>query len=1372
MTKFLGLCTFLCASLALNASPFTDQETHKLKHDIQLLQDTADGIHDLQFSDYFLHSLRQKHRIFSQYYADPDVSEDDKLKVKALYQSLNETLSLYLTDIKLLDFTEPSSERGQSQAVIAGYIIDSQSQEPLVNSYVALYNNQGLFAEYTRTDNIGRYAFTNLSAGEYFVRSGGFNNYVQQFSDGVICPGGIGQGCEINDLTPITLSANEIKQGIDLSLIQSGIIKGQVNTQSTIELYDEFAELITSVSSEYYGGNYTINVPPNLNGNFYIKYSSTDYFSQLYNDVLCQPGCDVTNGTPIQVSPYETVVLDNVQLQNYSRISGSLSYNNVHDIGSQRVRTYVLDQNGDIVSSTYIYSDQDSWHSPPLPDGQYQAFINSSGYISQFFNNKNCIDYDPNDCLMVSPDTIHHSASIDTEQINFSLDQKSTIQGHIFDQQGMPVNYSSIDVYDIEGNKLYDRVHRSQNHYIIFGLSAGQYYITAHNSSHLTSFYPDIVCQDTDHYGNCNDTPPAQAILTVSGNNHLLNKDITLTKGASITALVKDTQQQPLNGKTFVLLDHNHQFIKEFHTYNQTEITFLNLPLGEYYVGVRDKDPHSAGYYNGLICDSYYNCPKHSATKITLSTYSNYGPYQVTVQEKGAINFNIISNKDGTSVTQGTIEIYNSNGLKVDYGSPSSTIYLSSGIYYAIFKQSSAYSGDWFVNKVYGAGNCPEQCNPFSGTPIYVPQQGTVDVTMNLDAYFKISGTVAFQDINNYADRSTIKIYRSNQISDSATTYSSSYAFYLTGSEPLKIAAENSNYYRQVYNNVNCLGADCGLGQATVIHPALNTERVVDFNLQPMNRLSGQITDKNNQPLIDFPVRLRKRHSYRDTTTDSFGRYTFTAIYPGEYNVSTRPMDQYFATRHTGEACEDYCAYDEQVSITVPATGQVNNINISPVKKGGIQVKNLRFQDGQSAYNLTVTIYNFENNEYINFDRTSSVGDTEVMYIPTGNYYITASSNSSYSYLPRSMYPNINCRNKSLNDCAQLATIITLTDDSVIILDDFVIHEPGKLAVTLRDADTQSFIDETRNYAFYDSDMNLVTRKSISPDNSITLPPGDFYLMAEPNSSSHYSAQLFPDVICPRGIGLDCIVSQGQTFTVSDNQQSNVVFQLNKKPTLQLTAVDSYSLQPISSRIKIYKDLTEGYVHSNDYQTHHTLYLDPGEYYARIDPQYNSFYPSILYPDVICEFYDNDDCDHFAAQSFEVTSTGQVPVTVEMPLLKGIQGQLVNGVTQLPIESGTIDFWATYGRHEFAVMTSENGYFSAPLSGNYYLSTDIPQNLTVYNEVYNNRHCFDGSAYWDLCDLRGGEVIKINNETPLRKDIMIVLDGDAIFNNSFENITP
>jgi hypothetical protein len=145
MTKFLGLCTFLCASLALNASPFTEQETLKLKHDIQLLQDAADGIHDLQFSDYFLQTLRNKHRIFSQYFADPNVSGDDKLKAKTLYQSLNETLSLHLTDIKVLDFNEPSSERGQSQAVITGYIIDSQSQEPLVNSYVGLFNNQGLF---------------------------------------------------------------------------------------------------------------------------------------------------------------------------------------------------------------------------------------------------------------------------------------------------------------------------------------------------------------------------------------------------------------------------------------------------------------------------------------------------------------------------------------------------------------------------------------------------------------------------------------------------------------------------------------------------------------------------------------------------------------------------------------------------------------------------------------------------------------------------------------------------------------------------------------------------------------------------------------------------------------------------------------------------------------------------------------------------------------------------------------------------------------------------------------------------------------------------------------------------------------------------
>ena len=717
----------------------------------------------------------------------------------------------------------------------------------------------------------------------------------------------------------------------------------------------------------------------------------------------------------------------------------------------------------------------------------------------------------------------------------------------------------------------------------------------------------------------------------------------------------------------------------------------------------------------------------------------------------------------------GTIEVYNPQGTLVA-STYASELYLVPGYYYAVYKQHNTGYGEKFVNKVYGGTNCPDNCNPLSGSPIYVPDQGSINVSMNLDAYFKISGTLTLQDYNSYAGNITLKIYRNNQQTDSRNFYSS-YSFYLAGSEPVKIAAEKVNFYRQLFNNINCQGSDCGLGQATAIQPALNTERVIDFNLLPLNSISGQVFDEDGQPLNYFTVTLTRNGTYRQTKTDTSGRYTFNALNAGDYNVSTTPQSNYMATRHTGETCPTDCAYDSQAAITVGNSGHINGLNINPVKKGGIQVNNLRYQDGRAASYVRVHIYNSDNNVKLTYKNTNSQGNTDIMYLPPGSYFIIAGPPSNNSSLPETVYPGSNCRNLSITDCAQLATTITLTDATTINIDDFIINNAGYLTVTLRDAANQSIIDETREFAVYDTGMNLFSDQPLGPDSQMQLPPGEFYLMAKPNKLSHYSAQLYPNILCPRGIGFDCVVSQGQTINISDNQETNASFELQKKPTLTVTAVDNLSDQPVKSEIYIYKISGSSHIYTS-YKTNHTIPLDPGQYYIWAKPERYNNYHSTIYPNEICESNYFNDCNYLNAQKIEMTTSNHTPLTVGLKLHKGIQGQIINGLTQLPVENATIDFWTTYGSHEYATNTNENGYFSAPVSGQLYLSTDIPQNLAVYNEVYNNRHCFDGSAYWNLCDITQGEIIHVNSDEPLINDILIILDDDFIFDDSFESITP
>src|SRR5690606_26609339 len=143
-----------------------------------------------------------------------------------------------------------------------------------------------------------------------------------------------------------------------------------------------------------------------------------------------------------------------------------------------------------------------------------------------------------------------------------------------------------------------------------------------------------------------------------------------------------------------------------------------------------------------------------------------------------------------------------------------------------------------------------------------------------------------------------------------------------------------------------------------------------------------------------------------------------------------------------------------------------------------------------------------------------------------------------------------------------------------VIIDDFMIHDAGQLSVTLKDANTQNIISESRGLTIYSTDYNqyehVNTQYGVADD--IALPEGDYYLMAQPVRNSPYTAQLYPDVPCPKGIGYDCLLSQGQTFSISDNQIKDIELLLNTKPSVTIQAKDSYTNDTIKSKITIFNE--------------------------------------------------------------------------------------------------------------------------------------------------------------------------------------------------------
>src|SRR5690554_911605 len=493
MRKYIGLIALLCTSWSLEASPFNEQQTLKLQHDIQLLREVAASKNDLQLSNNFLNDLKNKHILLSQYFASAEVNQDNKKQVKELYKSLNQALSLHFDNFTVLNFTELNNQRATGNGVISGQIIDAQTQQPMNNHYVHLYNGFGQYTKNALTDNLGRYVFSQLDADDYYVANGSYNHYVQQFYGGTICPGGIGQGCQLSELSPITVNQDSFIENIDITLLKSGRLIGRLNMDyiysiGRVELYDDSATLLAAHNNNHAGGdNFEFYIAPNQTGNLYLKFSADNHFSQLYDNQACAPGCSVLNGTPINVTPYETVNLSTITLDAYAHLSGQIQVNKTTEIRNDRSSVYITDTNNTIIDTVLadLYDPSD-WYSMPLPTGQYHAYTNKNGYIPQFYNLKNCDGESLTDCPQVSPTTINHDKNSHTTQIDFTLDQYGTASGRVEDQLGSAL-FPDLRVFDLTGQLVSEDVYFDGYTFTVSGLPDGQYYLTAYQYGYLTT---------------------------------------------------------------------------------------------------------------------------------------------------------------------------------------------------------------------------------------------------------------------------------------------------------------------------------------------------------------------------------------------------------------------------------------------------------------------------------------------------------------------------------------------------------------------------------------------------------------------------------------------------------------------------------------------------------------------------------------------------------------------------------------------------------------------------------------------------------------------------------------------------------------------
>jgi len=188
--------------------------------------------------------------------------------------------------------------------VISGTVM-SPGGVRLMNVTVQLFSSTGRLLGSTLSGATGGYSLPAAPDGTYYLRAlGGRLGLGDKLYDNLTC----GPGCnDVTTGTPVVVSGGANQTGKDFSLVAAGSLSGMVRDASTfsplpsaIEVFSATGVLVKTATANANGVFGVLGLAP---GTYYARTTNTlGYKDKIFNNLaFCEPGCDVTDGTPITV---------------------------------------------------------------------------------------------------------------------------------------------------------------------------------------------------------------------------------------------------------------------------------------------------------------------------------------------------------------------------------------------------------------------------------------------------------------------------------------------------------------------------------------------------------------------------------------------------------------------------------------------------------------------------------------------------------------------------------------------------------------------------------------------------------------------------------------------------------------------------------------------------------------------------------------------------------------------------------------------------------------------------------------------------------------------------------------------------------------
>lgn len=366
---------------------------------------------------------------------------------------------------------------------IEGIVTEEGSGDPVAGQFVDLYTSAGSWFDWAWTSSDGTYRFEDVAPGTYFARTD--TDYHQdELYDDLPCE----PSCTVTTGTSIEAVLGSKTTGIDFVLVPYGKVAGTVTEAGTgapvafvsLQVHGADGQSVRSVQTASDGTYVAKGLPT---GSYYLRTNSGTHANEVYDDVACDPSCNVSTGTAVATVDGSTTSGIDFVLRRRGSIAGRVT-EAISGLPLAGTAIFAYTSSASYARSTYTDSDG-TYVLEGLASGSYFVHTGAYQHQNEVYDDLAC----PWNCPITSGTPVAVQVETTTSGIDFALDRFGFIEGRVTaSDTGQALD---MEVYALAPNgDVIGTAWTWNGEFRIEELPAATYYVKT-NSSWYSSEYQD-----------------------------------------------------------------------------------------------------------------------------------------------------------------------------------------------------------------------------------------------------------------------------------------------------------------------------------------------------------------------------------------------------------------------------------------------------------------------------------------------------------------------------------------------------------------------------------------------------------------------------------------------------------------------------------------------------------------------------------------------------------------------------------------------------------------------------------------------------------------------------------------------------------------